>query len=294
MAMTDTTDTTGTTGTTGTTAPTPATPAIGTTGTTAPTPATPAMDKAARRALAGEIAAQLGETEPEPAGLIARALRLLGAEQVQAIVARVREVEVSGGMMLPDGSRRRTPGGVFFYLLRTTVGQKDWYRIFRPQTTAHGAHTSQGTPGAPDAETTGQATAAAAPPFDWATFGTAATEAMSERGEATTVKLTVIGRPGKVVERGDVVLVAMRSEKAPSLPKGVPAPTSPQTDYMALVGRKQWGKVAEALAADPADKVIVEGYPTVRPDFAGITVHATSATTTGIQAGKRAVPPPTA
>ncbi len=270
MVMTDTTDTTGTT------APTP------------PTPATPAMDKAARRALAGEIAAQLGETAPEPAGLIARALRLLGEEQVQATVARALEVEAAGGMLLPDGSRRRTPGGVFFYLLRTTVGQKEWYRIFRPQTTGHAPLGAHGARGAPDALTNGPATAAAATPFDWATFNAAAMEAMSERGEATTVKLTVIGRPGKVVERGDVVLVAMRSEKAPSFPKGVPAPESPTVDYMVLVGSKQWGKVAQALAADPADKVLIEGYPTVRPDFTGITVHATSATTTGIQAGKRA------
>jgi len=258
-----------------------------TTDTTAPTPATPAMDKAARRALAGEIAAQLGETEPEPAGLIARALRLLGEEQVQATVARALEVEAAGGMMVPDGSRRRTVGGVFFYLLRTTVGQKEWYRIFRPQTTGHGGNEAQGAPGA---ETTGQVTVAAATPFDWATFSVAAMEAMSERGEATTVKLTVIGKPGTVVERGDVVLVAMRSEKAPSFPKGVPAPESPTVDYMVLVGRKQWGRVAQALASDPADKVLIEGYPTVRPDFAGITVHATSATTTGIQAAKRAAP----
>jgi len=260
----------------------------GTTGTTAPTPATPATGKAALRALAGEIAAQLGETEPEPGRLIARALRLLGEERVQAIVARALEVEAAGGMMVPDGSRRRTVGGVFFYLLRTTVGQKEWYRIFRPQTTASWAHGAQG---APDAETTGQATVAAATPFDWATFGAAATEAQRERGEATTVKLTVIGRPGKVVERGDVALVAMRSEKAPAFPKGVPAPESPQTDYMALVGMKQWRKVAEALAANPDDKVIIEGYPTVRPDFVGITVHATSATTTGIQAAKRTAAP---
>ncbi len=72
------------------------------------------------------------------------------------------------------------------------------------------------------------------------------------------------------------------------MPKGVPAPLSPQTDYMVLVGMKQWRKVAEALAADPADKLLIEGYPTVQPEFAGITVYATAATTTGIQAGKRA------
>jgi hypothetical protein len=268
-----------------------------TTGTTAPTPTTPATGKAALRALAGEIAAQLGETEPEPGRLIARALRLLGEERVQAIVARALEVEAAGGMLLPDGSRRRTPGGVFFYLLRADVGQKEWYRIFRPQTTGHapqGAHTSQGAPGAPDAETTGQATAAAATPFDWATFSAAAMEAMSERGEATTVKLTVIGNPGTVVERGDVVLVALRSEKAPSFPKGVPDPPALRTDYLLLVGRKQWAKVAAALATDPADKIIVEGYPTIAPDVEGITVHATSATTTGMQAAKRALLAPDA
>jgi len=170
------------------------------------------------------------------------------------------------------------------------VGQKEWYRIFRPQTTGHGGNEAHASQGASDAETTGQATAAAATPFDWATFSAAAMEAMSERGEATTVKLTVISRPGKVVERGDVVLVAMRSSSAPSFPKGVPAPESPTVDYMVLVGRKQWGKVAQALTADPADKVVIDGYPTVHPEFAGITVHATSATTTGIQAAKRAAP----
>jgi len=159
---------------------------------------------------------------------------------------------------------------VFFILMRDDVGRKDFYRIFK---------------GGQQQRAGGTGTAA---PFDWTAFGADATEAMSEAGEATTVKLTVIGRPGKVVERGDVALVGMRSEKVPSLPKGVPAPASPQTDYMVLVGMKQWRKVAEALAADPADKVLVEGYPTVQPEFAGITVYATSATTTGIQAGKRA------
>ncbi len=233
-----------------------------------------------------EIAAQLGETEQEPIRQLRRAVRILGEERVRGLVARALEVEASGGMMLPDGSRRRTLGGVFFQLARTEMGQKEFYRVFRPrgQSDPHGR-------GKQEQETAGMGRVAVGDPFDEATFGAAAIEAMSEAGEATTVKLTVIGRPGKVVERGDVVLVGMRSEKAPSLPKGVPAPTVPPTDYMVLVGMKQWRKVAEALAVDPADKVIVEGYPTVRTDFAGITVYATSATTTGIQRAKRPSPP---
>jgi len=260
-----------------------------TTGTTAPTPATPATGKAAARAAIDEIAAQFGETEDEPKRLIKRALRTLGEERVRAFVAQALEVEAAGGLLLPDGSRRRTPGGVLFHLMRTGIDKKTSRKIFWSHTTPQG----QGAQGSAQGVDT-DATATEATPFDWAAFAAAAAEAMNGAGEASTVKLTLIGKPGTVVERGDVALVALRSEKAPSLPKGVPAPAAPQTDYMALVGMKQWRKVAEALAVDPADKVIIEGYPTVRPDFVGITVHATSATTTGIQTAKRAAPPPTA
>ncbi len=239
---------------------------------------TTTQDRATIDVIAGEIAAQLGETEIDVRRQIARAVRILGEERVRAFVAQTLDVEAAGGLMLLNDSRRRTPGGVFFYLIRTGVEHKEWYRIFRPQTKGQGTRSAQHN---------GQTTAAMTTPFDWTTFSASAAEAMSEVGEATTVKLTVIGRPAKIVERGVVVLVGMRSEKAPSLPKGVPAPPSLQTDYMVLLGRKQWGKVAEAIAADPADKLLIEGYPTVQPDVAGITVYATSATT-GIQAGKRA------
>ncbi len=235
---------------------------------------------------ASEIAGQLGETEIEARRQIMRALRVIGEERTRVFVARALAVEAAGGLLLKSGSRRHTLGGIFFRLMRDDLmadaeGCQAAYRIFRPQGSGR---TGQGAPKAPKSKTPIVA-------YAWATFSADAAEAMSGVGEATTVKLTVIGKPGKIVERTDVVLVAMRSEKVPSLPKGVPAPASPKTDYLVLVGMKQWRKVAEALATDPADKVIVEGYPTVHADFAGITVHATSATTTGIQAAKRATPP---
>ena len=58
------------------------------------------------------IAAQLGETEQLPQRQIARALATLGEERVRALVARALTIEAQGGLMLPDGSRRRTLGGV--------------------------------------------------------------------------------------------------------------------------------------------------------------------------------------
>jgi len=230
-----------------------------------------------------EIAAQLGETEVEARRQIGRAVPLLGEERVRACVVRALEIEAAGGCWRPTAAGGGRWEACSSLVVRDDVGRKDFYRIFK------GGQHSPGTGGA-SAGTGARAAATVTPPFDGAPFGAAATEAMSGAGDATTVKLPRSGKPGNVVERGDGALVVMRSEKAPSLSKGVPAPESPQTDDTALVGMKQWTTVAEALAANPDDKVIIEGYPTVRPDVAGITVHATSATT-GIQAGKRTATP---
>jgi hypothetical protein len=49
-----------------------------------------ATGKATIRTITGAIAVQFGETEPEPQRLVARTLRLLGAERVRAIVVRAR------------------------------------------------------------------------------------------------------------------------------------------------------------------------------------------------------------
>jgi len=59
-------------------------------------------------------------------------------------------------------------------------------------------------------------------------------------------------------------------------------PSSPIRTIADLRGQK----VAAALE-DPADRLIAEGYPTLRPGFDGITVLATNVTTTGLQAAKR-------
>ncbi len=97
-------------------------------------------------------------------------------------------------------------------------------------------------------------------------------------GEASTVKLTVIGRPAQVVERQGVIILALRSTKPPTLPKGLPpVPTTP-TNYMIFVQQKQWNKVREAMQ-QPDDALIVEGYGVHAPRFAGITVYATQVTT---------------
>jgi len=101
------------------------------------------------------------------------------------------------------------------------------------------------------------------------------------------MKITVIGRPGAVVEQGQAVALALVSEKVPDLPKGLPTPPT-GTRYTVFVARKQWAKVAEALAADAEDAAIIEGYAALDARVEGIAVYATSVTTKRLQAAKRA------
>jgi hypothetical protein len=232
------------------------------------------------QALAAEIATALAETEPQPLEQIARAVDRLGPERARVFLAQVQEIEAGGGQMLPDGSRRRTPGGLFFLLLRRSadVSRRDKVFIFPhlfQQTTPRAA--------------TGDSAATAPASVAWTddTYRALARQLQHNRGRATTVKITVIGRPGTAVDQGQAVVIALVSEKVPSLAKGLPEPPA-STRYTVFVARKPWPKVAEALAADPADAAIIEGYAALDPRVDGIAVYATNATTKRLQAAKRA------
>ena len=124
------------------------------------------------------------------------------------------------------------------------------------------------------------------PPFVWDEAGPIIAELTANAGEATTVKVAVIGRPTQVIERDGVVVVALRSTKAPTLPKGLPLLPSTPTSYMLFTQQKQWNKAQSAME-QPDDALIVEGYVVHAPRFAGITVYATQVTTKAMQAAKR-------
>jgi hypothetical protein len=78
------------------------------------------------------IAKALGESDEVPLFQIAGVVRVLGEEVSQKLLAETQEIEKNGGMMLPDNSRKRTAGGVFFFLARQKLSQADKLAIFRP------------------------------------------------------------------------------------------------------------------------------------------------------------------
>jgi RNA recognition motif-containing protein len=75
------------------------------------------------RQIAGQIAQQLNE-DAAAQRRIERVLCYGGIEFAQAIVDEALAIEAQDGMMTVDGSRRRTPGGVFFYLVRGRVSDE--------------------------------------------------------------------------------------------------------------------------------------------------------------------------
>lgn len=108
-----------------------------------------------------------------------------------------------------------------------------------------------------------------------------------EIGRAQDMKMTLMGRPGKVIVQGDFVVTTMKGNgRVPSLPKGLPAPPENKLLYLVYVARKQWTKVEEALQ-DPEDILIIEGYPTYDTELKKMSVYATQITTRSLQRAKR-------
>ena len=79
------------------------------------------------------IAAELGETEDVAQILIKRIVRSSPGVRTRELVLHAKVVEEQGGMLVPDGSRRRTLGGVFFKLAKEQATPEERGRIWVPK-----------------------------------------------------------------------------------------------------------------------------------------------------------------
>lgn len=232
-----------------------------------------AAAKQRRWELAQQIAAALNETDKAPLKTIKRVIYVLGEERALALLAETERVFAGGGMTTDDGQRPRTKGGIFFKLTKDKVSGPERGRIFsRPKSK-------------PKAKIKRQ-------PPEWEVLLPLVEKFLAQPnpGEGDKVKLTLIGRPGKIIEKDTVVMTTMQSSKAPSLPKGLPPLPNKPTVYLVFIAKKQWRKVYEAIESDPQDRLIVEGYPVFDPRIGGGTMclYAQSVTTTVLQRAKRA------
>jgi hypothetical protein len=228
---------------------------------------TPHIPQAEARQVAEEIARQLDETNPEALAQIERIVGQLGAEKAQEFLQETLKIEAAGGLLVRNKSRRRSAGGTYFYLVRGKVSATDRsviWPLLAPK------------PKPPPP-----------PPFDWEERLEIVPKLREKVGVTMTTKLTLIGRPGRIVEKGEVVLTSMQQGgKAPSLPKGLPPLPEEATTYIVYIARKQWQKVAKTIK-NPEDLLIVEGLPVLDKRLGTIAVFAQNVTTKLLQAAKR-------
>jgi hypothetical protein len=189
----------------------------------------------------------LAEALQEPnRPLLTQVLQTLGQDRTRAVLTATLQCEAAGGMRTKAGDRRRTPGGVFFQLVKQHATPRERHRLFPRPAPQHG----QGQPQTPTTLT-------------WEEASTLIqTLALDPPGEARTMKLTLIGRPGKVETRGQAVVFRLQGKPPASLPRGLPpVPSTPGMTWNVMVALRQWNRVKDSLAADQEDQLIIEGYP---------------------------------
>ena len=76
---------------------------------------------------ARDLCGDLGEPKES---LMRRAVDVIGVVEANALAIEVGAIEGAGGQMTSDGTRRRTPGGVFWALLKARASKEDWDFIF--------------------------------------------------------------------------------------------------------------------------------------------------------------------
>jgi hypothetical protein len=215
-----------------------------------------------------KIIKALSETEEAPVIAIERIVKILGEDRAITILEEAFKIETGDGLLTDDGARRRTLGGVFFKLVKNQTTPQERGKIFGPR----------------------PAIGPKSKPITWEDGKRLSNEVIKlSKGEATEVKVTIIGRPGRIIEKETVVITSMQNSKPPTLPKGLPTPPGDPTTYVIYIATKQWRKVKDSIE-NPDDKLIVEGYPIFDKRIGksgAMTIYAQNVTTKLIQQAQR-------
>lgn len=243
------------------------------------------------------IAAQLAETGAAQRRQIAHIVGHLGEGRARALCQQAREIEAAGGMLTLDGKKRRTLGGIFFRLVYESA--PDMARQLRQWQTMRKKRQAEASAVLQKAAAAGGALPIASdtkvtinqqatnPPVARSEDTKQVRIRTNEKGSIAIVKITLMGRPTKVIDKGEYIKLSMVSaETPPALPKGVPTPAPLATTYIVCIASRQWREVVEALK-DEADSLIIEGWPQVNREKGNVAVFAMSCTTKKLQQQKR-------
>lgn len=238
------------------------------------------------------LALQLGEIHWAPLHQISRIIAVVGDAIAQAWADEAVTLAASGEVLTTDG-QPRTAGGIFFRLARQRLDEAQRRAVFPNAAELRRLQQErarQGLPAGLNHAGRPAPSRPAAPPlpaFRWSEKTAIYQELQHAKGTVQSVKISLIGRPGRVVEKQDLVITMMTQMTAPkAFPKGVPTPPTTPTVYTVYIAAKQWQNVAKAMQNEQ-DSLIVEGFAAFDPGLEGMAVFATNVTTRVLQQQKR-------
>ncbi|XWX05677.1 hypothetical protein VZO05_16080 (plasmid) [Aggregatilineales bacterium SYSU G02658] len=204
-----------------------------------------------------EIARHLNETLDGPVRQIRMVVTHMGVEFAREVLRETMAIESTGGMLTADQSRRRTPGGVFFYLAKGKMPAEARAIIFPLPYQAKRV-----------------------PVVPWEDRLAIARQALEasaagQSGSLTALpRLTLIGRPGPVFHEGSTVAFELQHELSPEMPfpRGIPQPPALTLRFLVLASRQQYERIEKALKKSLKERLIVEGICTLDPELNVILV----------------------
>jgi len=82
------------------------------------------LSRGAAGVVAKELMLELGETDTQAFKQLRHVVRVFGAESARLLIAEARAIFLGDGMLVEDGSRKRTLGGVYFVLAKERLTAK--------------------------------------------------------------------------------------------------------------------------------------------------------------------------
>jgi hypothetical protein len=225
------------------------------------------MEREEIKALAIEAARTLGEENEGPIHQIELILQHVGKDFLDSLIAETQSIEANGGMMTDDGKRRRTIGGIFFYLAKGKLEGKVRQLIF---------------PGFGQKEK--------AKSIDWQGRTKHLKDILNAEaaGELKYLVVTIQGRPNQVVVSEASVILTLTHHAAPMpYPRGVPTPPNDPVLYTVYMSNKHWESVKESLDKYKNDRIVVEGSQFLDNETNSIAILALNVTTKRMQKAER-------
>ncbi|MEZ4513045.1 MAG: phosphorylated adapter RNA export RNA-binding domain-containing protein [Chloroflexota bacterium] len=192
-----------------------------------------------------EIAMLLGETEPGPLDSITRIIETLGEKQTRQLVKEAIRIHADEGIKTHDGTRNRTLGGVFFFLVAGFVDVEQYKQIWPERKIPW--FVWQKSEQAPKKS--------GPPPWGYGDlYGMG--KALARVAGGMKMEMKLVGKHGKVIKRKDLVITAVSNQvRRDQVPTGLPKPPLDPTVYVCYIPLQKWEELPH-----PCDNIEISGH----------------------------------